>query len=88
MIIFKNELVEVERRDDKICWYDLTDHLNDFKGFTQNKRYLDKATELIGRIANGSRAFENKKKEDVNMGDITHILQELKLKPHTYCGMD
>jgi len=91
MVIFKNELVEVERRDDQICWYDLTDHNNDFKGFTQNKRGLDNATMHIKKFSEAGLNEEtaaNKTKENINMGDITHVMQLYKLRPHTYCGMD
>ena len=81
--IFKNSNVRVAKTATGLSWFDLTDNYNDFKGFTQAKRGLDKAVATIEKLAQDENL-----KEGVRMGTITEILDSLKMKPHTYCGMD
>jgi hypothetical protein len=84
-ILLKNEHVSVVYDIPNLCiqWFDLKDVYNDFRGFTQNKRNLYKASVYIKQLAQDERL-----KDDIKMGDITKILSDFKLKPHTYCGMD
>jgi hypothetical protein len=81
--LLKNEYVSIVRNDTDITFYDLKDVWNDYKGFTQNKRGLNKATAFIKQIAQDERL-----KDDIKMGDVVTILEKFNLKPHTYCGMD
>ena len=78
MELYKNESVKVTYVEDSqkpyILWNDLKDN---YKGFTQNVRGLKKAVE-----------FFTNTKEVLTMGKVTDLLDEFKLKPHTYCGMD
>jgi len=83
MIILENEYVSVRRNESDISYYDKTDKYNDFKGFTRNIRGLDKATKFLQQVAQDERL-----KDDIKMGDITTILTNAKLRPHTYCGVD
>jgi hypothetical protein len=85
-IIFENDKVRVARRSGNsncIVWYDLTDKYNDFKGFTQNKRGVDKAEAVINQL---NQSVEMGKL--ATMGSITDTLDSLGMKPHTFCGMD
>jgi hypothetical protein len=79
--ILRNEFVEVVRTEDGISWYDLTDKYNGYCGFTQAKRGLEKATSYISGLASGV-------KSRVKMGEITKLLAQFNLKPHTYCSVD
>ena len=83
--IFKNEFVSVVYDVPNLCinWFDLKDHYNEFRGFTQNKRNLYKAGVFIKQLAQDERL-----KDDIKMGDITTILSNFKMRPHTYCGND
>lgn len=81
--ILSNSHVRVDRTDTDFTWYDLHDKYNDFKGFTRGKRNLSKAEQFITQLANDERL-----KHDLNMSDITSIMEKFNLKPHTYCGMD
>ena len=66
-----------------ISFYDLTDQYNDTQGFTRNVRGIKKAVKFITEIANDERL-----KDDLTFHDINKVLENFKLKPHTYCGMD
>ncbi len=79
--ILLNEYVSVIRFNDSISWSDLTDKWNDYRGFTRNKRGLDKAQAYLEGLA-------PEVKKRVRMGDITGLMASMKLKPHTFCGMD
>jgi hypothetical protein len=83
--ILKNENVSVIYDVPNLCfhWHDLKDKYNDFQGFTRNKRNLYQASVFIKQLAQDERL-----KDDLKMGDITKIMSDFKLKPHTYCGMD
>lgn len=81
--IFKNDYVSVEENKDDISFFDLTDKYNDFKGFTRNKRSLNKAVEFFGVLSKDERL-----RYDIKMFDVVTILEKFKLKPRTYCGMD
>ena len=83
--ILQNEYVRVDYDVPNLCinWYDLKDKYNDYKGFTRNKRNLYKASVFIKQLAQDEKLVH-----EVTMGKITNILDDFKLKPHTYCGMD
>jgi len=80
--IFENSNVSVSFDGEVIRWNDLKDKHNDYKGFTQNKRGIKKAVEFI------KQHQEILKCSDFRMGDVTQLMTEHKLNPHTYCGMD
>ena len=80
-LLLRNEFVEVVQTEDGISWFDLADKYNGYCGFTQNKRGIDKAITYITGLA-------PKVQSRVKMGDITKLLAQFKLKPHTYCSVD
>lgn len=82
-VLLKNEYIIVERYSDSIQYFDLKDKWNDYRGYTKNKRNLNKATLFITQISKDERL-----KDDLKMSDITNILSKFNLAPHTYCGMD
>ena len=79
--LINNTFVRVERTEDGISFFDLTDKWNGTAGYTKGKRGLDRAAKYLAGLAPTV-------KSNVRMGDVTDFLAHMNLKPHTYCSMD
>lgn len=82
--IFENDFVRIVAREKSISFYDKTDQYNDYRGFTQNVRGIEKVKEMIKNQIQTIHA----EVEKITFEMIRDFLDSKKLNTHCYYGMD
>ena len=79
----QNVYVRISEKDKDIYFKDLTDHYNDFSGYTTKKRAFKKASAYIDYM------FSTEVAPDLKFKHIRGVLDDkFNMSVHTYCAMD